>query len=108
MEGILIGIVTFFLIGIFHPLVIKGEYYFGQRINIAFVISGIVFVIVSLMLKSLIVSIFAGVIACCSFWSIGEVKEQEERVLKGWFPENPQRHDYYEKKRKAIRPYKKK
>lgn len=31
MEGILIGVVTFFLIGIFHPLVIKGEYYFGKK-----------------------------------------------------------------------------
>ena len=21
---------------------------------------------------------------------------QEQRVVKGWFPENPKRHDYYE------------
>ncbi len=26
-----------------------------------------------------------------ALWSIGELKEQEERVRKGWFPENPGR-----------------
>ncbi|MBQ5683504.1 MAG: DUF4491 family protein, partial [Peptococcaceae bacterium] len=25
------------------------------------------------------------------FWSIGELKEQRERVEKGWFPKNPNR-----------------
>ena len=29
--GILIGLATFLIIGLFHPLVIKGEYYFGTR-----------------------------------------------------------------------------
>ncbi len=65
MEGIIIGVVTFFLIGIFHPLVIKGEYYFGKKINKYFALSGLIFVIISIYVKSLIPSIFAGVIACC-------------------------------------------
>ena len=30
-EGLLIGLATFLIIGVFHPLVIKGEYYFGVR-----------------------------------------------------------------------------
>ncbi|WP_308653651.1 DUF4491 family protein [uncultured Anaerococcus sp.] len=97
MEGIIIGVVTFFLIGIFHPLVIKGEYYFGRKVNKFFILFGIIFVALSLYIKSLILSIFAGVIACCCFWSIGEVIEQEQRVLKGWFKENPKRKDYYDK-----------
>ena len=96
MEGIIIGVVTFFLIGIFHPLVIKGEYYFGRKVNKFFILFGIIFVALSLYIKSLILSIFAGVIACCCFWSIGEVIEQEQRVLKGWFKENPKRKDYYD------------
>ena len=100
MEGIIIGLVTFFLIGIFHPLVIKGEYYLGRKVNKYFIIFGIIFVALSLYIKSLIPSIFAGVIACCCFWSIGEVIEQEERVLKGWFKENPKRKEYYDKLRK--------
>lgn len=100
MEGIIIGVVTFFLIGIFHPLVIKGEYYFGKKINKYFALFGLIFVLVSIYIESLIPSIFAGVIACCCFWSIGEVNEQEERVLKGRFKENPKRKDYYDKIRK--------
>lgn len=36
MEGILIGIATFILIGLFHPIVIKAEYYYGTRVNIWF------------------------------------------------------------------------
>ena len=30
-SGILIGVLTFFLIGLFHPIVIYAEYYFGSR-----------------------------------------------------------------------------
>ena len=29
--GILIGLSTFLTIGVFHPIVIKAEYYFGRR-----------------------------------------------------------------------------
>ena len=29
LTGIVIGIATFLIIGIFHPMVTKGEYYFG-------------------------------------------------------------------------------
>lgn len=31
-TGILIGVITFFLIGLFHPIVIKAEYYFSKKI----------------------------------------------------------------------------
>ena len=30
-EGILIGICTFLIIGLFHPVVVKAEYYWGTR-----------------------------------------------------------------------------
>ena len=30
-EGILIGFCTFLIIGAFHPVVIKTEYYYGTR-----------------------------------------------------------------------------
>ena len=99
MEGIIIGVVTFFLIGIFHPLVIKGEYYFERKVNKFFILFGIFFVALSLYIKALIPSIFAGVITCCCFWSIGEVIEQEQRVLKGWFKENPKRKAHYDELR---------
>jgi hypothetical protein len=35
------------------------------------------------------------VFAFSSFWSIKEVREQHERVRKGWFPMNPKRENEY-------------
>ena len=34
-------------------------------------------------------SSFLGVLAFSSFWTIGEIKEQRQRVLRGWFPMDP-------------------
>ncbi len=34
----------------------------------------------------------------CCFWGILEMHQQEHRVIKGWFPENPKRHGYYDSK----------
>ena len=75
----------------FHPLVIKGEYYFGVRCWWAFLLAGIAMCGVSLYVSNTVLSILAGVVAFSSFWSIKEVFEQRERVRKGWFPRNPKR-----------------
>ena len=42
------------------------------------------------------ISIILGVIAFSSFWGIGEVFAQHNRVKKGWFPMNPKRRKDYE------------
>ena len=31
LLGLVIGISTFLIIGLFHPIVIKGEYYLGKK-----------------------------------------------------------------------------
>lgn len=90
-EGLLIGAATFLIIGIFHPLVIKGEYYFGEKIKWAFLVAGLLFLAATLLVDSLMASALLGVTAFSCFWSIKEVKEQVERVRKGWFPANPKR-----------------
>lgn len=90
-EGLLIGASTFLIIGLFHPLVIKGEYYFGQKVNRAFAIMGVLTAIGALLVSSLFWSAILAVIAFSCFWSIKEVREQQERVRKGWFPANPRR-----------------
>ena len=89
--GILIGLATFLIIGLFHPLVIKGEYYFGTKCWWAFLVAGIVCAGVSLCLENIYLSIIFGVISFSSFWGILEVFEQAERVRKGWFPANPKK-----------------
>lgn len=90
-TGIITGFVTFLIIGLFHPLVIKGEYYFGVRCWWAFLVAGIVTGALSLIVSNLYCSIILGVVSFSSFWSILEVFEQRERVRKGWFPKNPKR-----------------
>ena len=92
----LIGLATFLIIGLFHPLVIKGEYYFGEKIKYAFLAMGILTLFATLLVGSQILSALLGVTAFSSFWSIKEVDEQVRRVEKGWFPANPKR----KKKRK--------
>lgn len=90
LDGIVIGLMTFLIIGIFHPLVIKGEYYMGQRCNWLFAIGGIITLVASIFTHG-VISILLGVTSFSCFWSILEVKEQRERVRKGWFPANPRR-----------------
>ncbi|MBD5329838.1 MAG: DUF4491 family protein [Bacteroides sp.] len=92
LEGLAIGLATFLIIGIFHPLVIKGEYYMGQKCNWLFLIGGIATLVLSLFTQG-VWSILLGVTSFSCFWSILEVKEQRERVRKGWFPGNPKRKD---------------
>ncbi len=89
--GILIGVATFLVIGLFHPLVIKAEYYIGVKSWWLFLVAGIAAAVASLLVANLVISILLGVVAFSSFWSIGEVFEQKKRVEKGWFPANPRR-----------------
>ena len=58
----------FLIIGICHPIVIKLEYYWGKQSWWVMALAGVIFSLISL-----------------------------KRVLRGWFPENPKRHDYYER-----------
>ena len=86
LTGIIIGAITFLIIGLFHPLVIKGEYYFGVKCWWAFLFLGISGVIATLLIQNIIISVSCSVFAFSSFWSIGELFQQRKRVEKGWFP----------------------
>lgn len=91
LQGLLVGLATFLIIGLFHPLVIKGEYYMGTKCWWLFLTAGILCTVLSLYIEDAIFSILSGVVAFSSFWSIMEVFEQRKRVEKGWFPKNPKR-----------------
>ena len=95
-NGIIVGAATFLIIGLCHPLVIKAEYYIGKKSWWGFLAVGIVLAGISLTISDTTLSTVFGAGAFSFFWGIGEVIEQEKRVLKGWFPENPRRHGYYE------------
>ena len=88
-TGIIVGLATFLIIGLFHPIVIKAEYYLGTKCWWVFLVAGIVFCVLSIIVENLIASTILGVTAFSSFWTIGELFEQKQRVKKGWFPEGP-------------------
>lgn len=94
--GVIIAVVTFLVIGVFHPIVIKFEYYFGTKHWWVFLVAGILFLVASLWNDNVVASSVLGVVGCSCLWSILEVFEQKQRVKKGWFPMNPKRKDEYE------------
>lgn len=89
LTGLAIGVATFIIIGLFHPLVIKGEYYFGVRCWWVFLIMGIAAVAASVAVWDIFWSTLLAVWGASSLWSIGELFEQRKRVEKGWFPKRP-------------------
>ncbi|MGM9705964.1 MAG: DUF4491 family protein [Prevotella sp.] len=95
-SGIAIAIITFLIIGLFHPIVIKVEYYWGTRPWWIFLIVGIISIMAAMMIGDIFVSAILGVFGASCLWSILEIKEQRERVMKGWFPKNPKRLKEYE------------
>lgn len=85
-DGLIIGICTFLIIGVFHPIVIKAEYYIGVKCWWVFLLAGIAGVVGSMLVKGTLLSTLIGVFAFSCFWSILELFEQRKRVEKGWFP----------------------
>lgn len=92
-EGIIIGISVFLMIGVFHPIVIKSEYYLGVKCWPMFAIAGVATLIASLLISNTIISVLLGAFGFSCFWSIHELFEQRQRVARGWFPKNPKRKD---------------
>ena len=90
-SGIIIAVATFFSIGMFHPIVIKAEYYWGVGCWPFFAIVGAILLAASIFIENIVGSAIVGVIGCSCMWSILELFEQRERVRKGWFPKNPKR-----------------
>ena len=101
-DGILLGAAVFLIIGICHPIVIKMEYHWGKKSWWVLGAVGLVFGILSLFVHNTVGSSVLGAAAFSCLWGIHEILAQEMRVLRGWFPENPARHDYYARRRAAL------
>ena len=92
-QGIILGLAVFLLIGLFHPIVIKGEYHFGVRIWPLFLVVGVAGCIGSLLIENTYGSVLLGAFSFSCFWSILELFQQRERVRKGWFPKKKTREE---------------
>jgi hypothetical protein len=90
-EGLIIAVVTFLIIGAFHPIVIKSEYYWGVRCWPVFALVGAILLGISLFVQDVLLAAIIGITGCSSLWSVLEIFEQRKRVKKGWFPKNPKR-----------------
>lgn len=93
--GIIIAISCFLIIGIFHPIVIKTEYYTGTKYWWIFLITGTSCLLSALFVADPLLSAVLGIFGASSLWSIKELFEQRDRVRKGWFPMNPKRKEEY-------------
>lgn len=88
--GIITAVLSILIIGVFHPIVVKCEYYFSEKIWPLFLVLGLAFCAGSVFTSG-IISVFLALIGAASFWSIHELKEQTKRVERGWFPKNEKR-----------------
>ncbi len=95
-SGIVIAVLSFLIIGIFHPIVIKTEYYTGTKYWWIFLVCGLLCLVCALFVEMKEASAVLGIIGASSLWSIKELFEQRDRVKKGWFPMNPKRKAEYE------------
>jgi hypothetical protein len=99
LTGVAIGACTFLIIGAFHPLVVKGEYYFGVKCWRVFLLMGVAGLAAAVWVRETLPSALLSVAAFGSFWAILEVFEQRKRVARGWFPKRAARRP-----KKPLRP----
>lgn len=88
-EGLVLGLAAFLCIGIWHPIVIKTEYYFGTKVWWVYLLIGLAGIGGSLFVANTYISVFLGIFAFSALWGIGELFKQKKRVEKGWFPKKP-------------------
>lgn len=84
--GLLIGLVTFLIIGLGFVWVIRGERYFGYLWWPYGMGLGALVVLGSLVVRSDWGSALLGAIGASLIWGSTELKEQAIRAELGWFP----------------------
>ena len=89
-EAVIVGLASLLIIGLFHPIVIKAEFYFSVKIWWAFALAGTL-LLASALFTTGILSYILALTGAASLWSIIELFHQKRRVEKGWFPKNPKR-----------------
>ncbi len=89
-ESVIVGIASLVIIGIFHPIVIKAEYYFSARVWWVFALAGLGFILAAIFTHGILSYILA-ILGTTCLWCIIELFHQKKRVEKGWFPKKPKR-----------------
>jgi hypothetical protein len=84
--GLLLGIVTLFVVGLGFIWVIRGERIFGMLWWPYVVTLGVLLITGSLFLESNWGSALTGVFGASLIWGATEFKEQSVRTELGWYP----------------------
>lgn len=79
-AGIILGLVTFVMIGFLHVAVVKIERLWGAHLWPGFVVLGLLFGVASLFVDNVLVSALLGVNGFLFAWSGPELKKQKDRV----------------------------
>ena len=91
-TGVIIAVSTFLIIGIFHPIVMKTEYYTGTRYWWVFLVAGIICIGAAFLVANVLFSAILGVVGASCLWSIGELFEQRQRCEKRLVPEESEKN----------------
>ncbi len=86
--GLVIGVVTLFIIGLGFPLVIGGERHLGYLWWPYMMGFGFLVIVASLFIATDWWSAIVGVLGATFVWGSTELKEQAVRAELGWFPFN--------------------
>ena len=86
LTGLIIGICTFLIIGLFHPVVIKAEYYWGTGCWWIFLVLGIVGTVAALWVTNVLWSSLLGVFAFLLSGRSRRFSSRKNECVKGGFP----------------------
>lgn len=89
-SAVVFGVASLFIMGAYYPIVIRGEYYFSQKIWPVFLAVGLAAIILSTQMNGLSCWLTA-FFGATNLWAIVELREQAERVRLGRYPKNPKR-----------------
>lgn len=84
-----VGLAAFVIIGAFHPVVIKAEYYFSKKVWPVFLLAGLLCLWAALYIKNTAWACVVSVLGFTCLWSIKELFEQEKRVQRAGLPKIP-------------------
>jgi hypothetical protein len=87
--GLLMGILTLFIMGVGFPLVIYSERKLGFLWWPYMLGAGILFIVASFFVPVDWLSVAIGVLGATFVWGSTELKEQAVRAELGWYPSNP-------------------
>jgi hypothetical protein len=86
-----LAVLTFGTIGLGHVAVRKLNFPYGTKPAPAFLVLGLGFLFLSLLITSNLASAALGIVGMTTLWDSVEFIRQEERIRRGYAPANPER-----------------